>query len=59
MLNLSHINELTIASVEQGIMRGGPCQFWYCAFAQHAHLVMWTLLKKVLLPIKSQIAVWE
>jgi hypothetical protein len=53
MPNLSHINELTIASVEQG---DGHCQFWYYAFAQHAHLV---ILKKVLLPITSEISVWE
>jgi hypothetical protein len=30
------------------IMRGGPCQFWYCAWTQHADLVMWTPLKKAL-----------
>jgi len=59
MPNLSHINELIIASVEQRIMRDGPCQFWYCAFAQHAHLVVWTHLKKALLLIKSEIVVWK
>jgi hypothetical protein len=58
-VKIEHHNELTIANIEQDIMRGGPCQFWYCAFAQHGHLVMWTPLKKVLVQIRSEIVVWK
>ena len=39
MPNLSHINELTIASVEPGIMRGGPCQSWcLCVACASGHV---------------------
>jgi len=54
--NLSHVNELPIASVEQGT---GIANSGIAPLHKHAHLVMWTFLKKVLLPITSEIAVWE